>query len=251
MITEYHRPSTVEEALKLLRRKRPQTRPLGGGTVLSAPSAEAVAAVDLQDLGLNRISLRGQNLHIGATATLQALLDTEGIPPALAAAMRHEATYNLRQAATVAGSLVAADGRSPFACAMLALDAKLDMQPGDEKMSCGEVLALRADKLRGRLITKITISTQTALSYQYVSRTPADLPIVSIALAQWPSGRTRLAVGGFGAASRLALDGRDNSGLAEALENAIAEAGDQWASAEYRLDAGRALLTRAVAELQS
>jgi CO/xanthine dehydrogenase FAD-binding subunit len=134
---------------------------------------------------------------------------------------------------------------------MLALDAKLETQPDDEKLGYGEVLVLRSDKLRGRLITKIIFSTQPKLSYHLVSRTPADLPIVSIALAQWPSVRTRLAVGGFGATSRLALDGRDNSGLAEALENAIAEAGDQWASAEYRLDAGRALLTRAVAELQS
>ncbi|MGH2582590.1 MAG: FAD binding domain-containing protein [Anaerolineales bacterium] len=249
MITEYHRPSTIEETLKLLRRKRPQTRPLGGGTVLSAPSAEAVAAVDLQNLGLNKISLRGQNLHFGATATLQSLLETEGIQPALAAAIRHEATYNLRQAATVAGSLVAAEGRSPFASAMLALDAKLETQPGDEKLSYGEVLALRADKLRGRLITKIIISAQTKLSYQFVSRTPADLPIVCIAFGVWPSGRTRLAVGGFGAAPTLALDGRDDSGLSEALENALTHASDQWASAEYRLEAGKALLQRGVAEI--
>src|SRR3972149_1638310 len=112
MITEYHRPATLEAALKLLHRKQPETRPLGGGTLLAAPSTAAVEAVDLQNLKLNKISLRGKSLSIGATATLQALLDTEGIPPALAAAIRHEATYNLRQAATVAGSLVGA-GRPP------------------------------------------------------------------------------------------------------------------------------------------
>ena len=249
MITEYHRPATLEAALKLLRRKQPETRPLGGGTLLSAPSTESVAVVDLQALKLNKTSLRGKSLHIGATATLQALLETEGIQPALAAAIRHEASYNLRQAATIAGSLVGADGRSPFATAMLALDAQLTLQPKDETIGYGELLALRAEKLRGKLITKVTISLQATLGYEYVARTPADLPIICIALATWPSGRTRLALGGFGAAPALALDGRDNSGLAEALENALGGASDQWASAEYRIEAGKALLARTQVDL--
>ena len=248
MIIEYHRPATLEDALKLLRRKQPETRPLGGGTLLSAPSAATVAAVDLQQLKLNKIALHGKNLHIGATATLQALLDTKDIQPALAAAIRHEASYNLRQAASVAGSLVGADGRSPFAAAMLALDAQLEIQPKDETMSYGELLALPAENLRGKLITKITISLQTKLSYQYVARTLADLPIICIALGVWPSGRTRLAVGGFGAAPALALDGREGSGLVEALENMLVSASDQWGSAEYRLEAGKALLQRATIE---
>lgn len=249
MITEYHRPATLEEALKLIKRKSPATRPLGGGSVLSAPSTESVAVVDLQALKLNKIALRGKNLHIGATATLQALLDTEDLNPALTAAIRHEASYNLRQVATVAGSLVSADGRSPFAAAMLAVDAQLGLQPKDEAVGYGDLLALRTEKLRGKLITKITISSATKLSYQYVARTPADLAIVSVALAQWPSGRTRLVVGGFGAAPVLAMDGKESGGAATALENALSHAGDQWASAEYRLEAGKALLERALAEV--
>lgn len=250
MITEYHRPATLEATLKLLRRKTPATRPLGGGTVLSAPTREAVAVVDLQQLKLNKISLRGKTLYIGATATLQSLLETEGIHLALAAAIRHEATHNLRQVATVAGTLVAAGGRSPVAAAMLALDAQLEIQPKDETFAYGELLALRSEKLRGRLITRISISTAAKLSYQYVARTPADLPIVCIALAQWPSGRTRLVVGGFGAAPILALDGRDSSGLNEALENALSAASDQWATSGYRVEAGKALLNRGLIDTQ-
>jgi putative selenate reductase FAD-binding subunit len=251
MITEYYRPETLEAALKLLRRRAPATRPLGGGTVLSAPNSESVAVVDLQALKLNKISLRGKTLHIGATATLQSLLEAEGIQPALSAAINHEATYNLRQVATVAGTLVAAGGRSPFAAAMLALDAQLDLQPKDEILAYGELLALRANTLRGKLITTINFSTAAKLSYQYVARTPADLPIICLALAQWPSGRTRLAVGGFGAAPVLALDGRDSSGMPEVLENALSAADDQWASAEYRLEAGKALLQRSIDDLRT
>jgi CO/xanthine dehydrogenase FAD-binding subunit len=249
MITEYHRPSTMAEALELLGRSQPETRPLGGGTVLTAPSAEPVAAVDLQDLDLRQVSLKGKTLQIGAAATLQQLLDAEGLPAALAVAIQHEATFTLRQTATVAGALVAADGRSPFAVAMLALDATLALQPGDEALNYGDLLALRPAKLKGKLITDIVISAAASLSYQYVARTPADLPILSLALARWPSGRTRLALGGWGAAPVLAMDGREPSGVAEAVENALSAASDQWAAAEYRLTAARALAARAEAEV--
>lgn len=245
MIVEYHRPEKLDEALKLLGRKTPETRPLGGGTVLNAPSAEHVAVVDLQNLGLGGIKRKGKTLHIGATATLQALLETEGIPGALAAAIRHEAAYNIRQVATVAGALVSADGRSPFAAAMLALNAQMLLQPGDEPLGYGDLLALRSEKLKGRLITEVQMPAQAGLHYDYVARSPADLPVVCAAVADWPSGRTRLAVGGWGAAPALALDGRDSSGLVESLEYALAAASDQWASAEYRLEAGLALVRRA------
>ncbi len=248
MITAYHRPNTIEEALQLLARPEP-TRPLGGGTVLSAPSDEQVAVVDLQKLGLSEISAKGQTLHIGSTASLEALLQIESMQPAMAAAIRHEATYNLRQTATVAGSLVAASGRSPFGLAMLALDAQLHLQPNDEELAYGELLALRGETLRGKLITKITVSSQATLKYEYVARTPADLPIVALALASWPSGRTRLAVAGWGDTPVLALDGREGSGLADGLANALSNAGDQWASAEYRNEAGRALLARMTSEV--
>jgi CO/xanthine dehydrogenase FAD-binding subunit len=249
MIIEYHRPETIDDAVKLLQRPNLTTRPLGGGTVLSAPSAEQVAVVDLQALNLNEISQRGNALYVGASATLQKLLDSANLPAALAAAIRHEATYNMRHAATVAGSLVAADGRSAFGTVALALDAQLDVEPNGEKLGYGELLPLRAEKLRGRLITGVSFSTQPKLSYVYVARSPADLPIVAVALAQWPSGRTRLVLGGFGSTPTLAMDGKDPSGQEEALANSLSHAGDQWASAEYRLEAGQSLLKRAQAEI--
>ena len=248
MITEYHRPETLDEALKLLARKSPATRPLGGGTVLSAPSPEAWAVVDLQSLGLDEISAKGKQLTIGATASLQDVLEFEDTPDILKAVIRHEATANLRRAATVAGALVAAGGRSPFAAAMLALDAQLTLQPNDEVLAYGNLLPLRDESLAGKLITEINVPTNVQLSYHYVARTPADLAIVGVVLAAWSSGRTRLAVSGFGPQPMLALDGRDASGLEAALENALSEAGDQWAYAEYRIEAGKALLKRAMSD---
>jgi len=46
MITTYHRPQTLDEALTLL--TQPITLPLGGGTLLSQGKSDSVQVVDLQ-----------------------------------------------------------------------------------------------------------------------------------------------------------------------------------------------------------
>ncbi|MDH3944499.1 MAG: FAD binding domain-containing protein [Anaerolineae bacterium] len=244
MILEYHRPETLDQALELLSRDNPRTLPLGGGTVLNSPSSEEYDVVDLQLLKLNKISKKGNLLQLGATATLQSLYDNTHIPTALADAVHHEAAYNLRHMATIAGSLVSADGRSPLSAAFLALDAQLTILPENEKIGYGDLLPLRADRLPKRLITQISIPLQAKLAYHYVARSPADLPIVCVALAQWPSGRTRLSLGGFGYAPSLAFDGKGVDGLNPGVENAFSHAQDEWASAEYRLDAAKTLAQR-------
>src|SRR5688500_10821670 len=110
MITTYHRPTTLEEALNLL--TQPNTVPLGGGTLLSRPGADPISVVDLQNLGLDAIAQKGNDLEIGATCTLQSLLESKECPPALKTAIKLEAPINIRNSATVAGTLVASDGRS-------------------------------------------------------------------------------------------------------------------------------------------
>lgn len=258
MISEYHRPRTLEEALILL--AQPNTHPLGGGTVLNRPSPEQFAVVDLQALGLNKIHKNGNNLEIGATASLQALLDSPHIPPALAETLRLETTYNLRQVATVAGTLVSADGRSPFVTAMLALDAKITLVGGQSPalskaegsvVSLGELLPFRGDMLHGTLITQIVIPLQPKLAFETVARTPADRPIVCAALAQWPAGRTRLVIGGWGKSPTLAMDGNEASGVEAAARNAAHDAADEWASAEYRSEVAAVLAKRCLATVTS
>ena len=243
MITDYFRPETLPEALELL--KDPNTLPLGGGTLLSTLKSASVKVVDLQALGLNTLQKNGNNLEIGATVTLQVLLESEHTPDALKAALKLEAPLNIRNTATVAGTLIAADGRSPFTAVLLALDAKLTIvNPKSEILNLGEFLPLRPDNLRGALITTITIPLNAKLAFEAVARTPADKPIVCAALAQWPSGRTRLALGGYGKAPLLAMDGTESEGLETAARNAFHEATDEWASAEYRMEVAAKLAKR-------
>jgi len=247
MIVEYFRPETLVEALDLLSRKGIKTVPLGGGTALNQPSAEQVAAVDLQALGLNQVELHGQTLAVGAMTTLQAILEHPDTPEVLAKVIRYEASYNLRQAATIAGTLMSASGRSPFATLLLAWDALLEMhQAGKEPESVGlgDVLPVRVEALHNRLITKVILGQNVRVGYEYVARTPADLPLVCVSVARWPSGRTRLALGGYGAAPVLAMDGPQADGLEQAARDAYSQAGDEWASADYRREAAATLALR-------
>jgi len=245
MITQYYRPTTLDEALKFL--SRPNTVPLGGGTLLSHGGAESVEVVDLQALGLNSIRKSGNNLEIGATTTLQQLLEDGNCAASLKSALKLEAPLNLRNAATVAGAIAVSDGGSTFVTALLALDAKLTiLDPKSKSVGLGDYLPLRP---RG-LITYITIPVNVKTAFDYVARTPDDKPIVCVALTQWNSGRTRLAVGGYGKAPRLAMDGTESEGLQAAAHNAFHEASDEWASAEYRMDVAATLAKRCLTDLQ-
>lgn len=257
MIIEYQRPEKLEEALTLLNRPEPLTLAMGGGTVLAQPephlrtplvqAGEDFAVVDLQALGLDTVSRSGRNLVLGAAVRLQTLLAEPDLPQALRQAIQLEAGANLRQAMTLAGALISADGRSPLATALLALDADLFLQTASgasQQYALGDLLPLRADLLRGKLVTSLSLSLQVKTAYAYTARTPADRPIVCAALAQWPAGRVRLALGGYGALPLLVLDGPEPGGLETAARNAFAYAGDQWASAEYRSAAAAELAQR-------
>jgi CO/xanthine dehydrogenase FAD-binding subunit len=267
MITTYHRPQTMDEALALL--NQPNTLPLGGGTLLSHPTpfdaaqggADSVAVVDLQALGLDSLNAKGnpstgsgQVLEIGATCTLQSLLESKDCPAALKTAIKLEAPINIRNSATVAGTLVASDGRSPFATCLLAMDAKIDHRPltmDNGRLSAvtglGEFLLTHPKTL----ITSITIPLNTKFAFEFVSKTPSDKPLVCAAVNQWNSGRTRLVLGGYGKSPMLAMDGTEADGIdasinsaQAAARNAYHEAQDEWASAEYRMDVAATLAKR-------
>ena len=240
MLTAYHRPQTLDEALTLL--DQPNTLPLGGGTLLSHGISDSVQAVDLQLLGLNSLNKKGNELEIGATLTLQALLESEHSPEPLKRALKLEAPLNIRNSATVAGTLVTCDGRSTLATICFALDAKLTtiVNRQSQVVNLGDFLPLRS---RG-LITSITIPANVKLAFEYVSRTPADKPIVCAALAQWNSGRTRLALGGYGKSPMLGMDGTESEGVEAAARNAFHEAADDYGSAEYRMDVAATLAKR-------
>jgi CO/xanthine dehydrogenase FAD-binding subunit len=246
MITAYHRPKTLHDAMKLL--TDPHAYPLGGGVFLNQKKDEDIEVVDLQALGLSRITKSGDRLEIGATASLQVLYENKYIHKALKDAIRLEATINLRNIGTVAGALVACTGRSPFLATFTALDPRITFA-NDMQVRIGDFLLTRRDRTPGNLITRIEIPLKVDLAYEYVSRTPVDKPIVCAALARWTSGRMRLIIGGWGQAPRLAVDGKfapgnESSELSAAAGNAARDSLDDWAGEGYRMDVAPILAMR-------
>jgi CO/xanthine dehydrogenase FAD-binding subunit len=256
MISEYHRPQTVEEALRLLARPDPRTVVLGGGLYLNQgpPSLDPVAVVDVQEMGLDTIESRGHTLTLGAAVTLRDYLDAEGVPPVIKAVIPKETGYNRRQVATFAGTLITADGRSPLAAVLMAFDPLLTLlrdgaEP--EEIPLGDFLPLREEHLQGGLVTQITLSSRTKVAYEQVARTPVDRPIVCAAVGKWPSGRTRVILGGYGKSPRMVLDGTDQEGAAAAARDSYQDAEDEWSSAAYRSDVAAILVERCLQQVNA
>jgi putative selenate reductase FAD-binding subunit len=254
----YHRPKTLEEALNLLK----EGTPLAGGTFLVSRRSDLVSLVDLQDLGLDGLTMSEDEVVLGAMVRLQALMDARGdIPDALAEACRLEAGLNLRNMATVGGTIAAGDGRSPLLTVLLALGTLVEGVAGDAPQPLAGVLAQTERGQGMRLITAARFSLPEELRYEQVGRAPLDRPLVCAALCKSKAVKGdsawRLALGGFGRAPLL-LDDIEGSLQEEGVEGVVAAAAaayaaaeDAWASAEYRSHVAGILAGRLLKEMMN
>jgi CO/xanthine dehydrogenase FAD-binding subunit len=248
---EYYRPQTLDEALKLLE----QGVPLAGGTQLTPRLRGIGALVDLQDLALDQIEVTESTLEFGGTATLQGLVDNASrLPDALIQAARLEAGWNIRNKATIAGTIVTGDGRSPLLTVLLALGADLEFAPGGERISLADALDQGADRTGGKLIAAIHAVNPSRMKYAQVARSPADRPQICVAVAVFDSeAPVRIALGGHGAYPQLLSkdESLSTQGAAELAGTMYAEAGDQWASADYRSSVAATLVARLLTEVET
>jgi CO/xanthine dehydrogenase FAD-binding subunit len=206
----------------------------------------------MPETGLGRILRKGNSVVIGAAVPLEKLLETPDLPQALHQAIRAETSVNLRQVATAAGTLVTADGRSPFTTVLLAMDASLALASldfGRRTLFLSELFLSRTEELPGFLILSVNLPATVHVSYRAITRTPADFPIVAAVVCRWPSGRTRAVLAGYGAAPLLAFDGPDDEGIKIAAREAYLAAGDEWASAAYRNAMAELLVERCLHDI--
>lgn len=253
---EYLRPKTLAEALELLDRGVP----LAGGTALIPRRDEIPAVVDLQELGLDSVELKNGTIVLGAGVKLQTMVEGEEIlPSALRVACRLEASLNLRNMATLGGTIMSAAGRSPVVTVLLAMEAVTVLEPGNETVSLEVVLDRREQANDRRLITEVKLKRPEILRYEQVSRAPTDRPLVCAAVAVLPGEGSekeyRVVLGGFGSSPMRILDAEislaeegDIDAAAEAARRGYASASDEWASGEYRSHTAGVLLKRLATE---
>lgn len=247
----YERPKTVDAALQALE----DGVALSGGTYLTPIRRSLTKVVDLQDLGLDAISQRGPRMQIGANATLEEVRRAVGATiPDLALACRLEAALNVRNQATMAGSIVAGGGRSALLCSLMALHPTLNVEPDSREISIREVLDLSQSEA-AFIIIGLTLEPPQSFVYEQVARSPLDLPIICAAAARLEGGRYGLAMGGWGPrpiqleeAEALLAEGKSKQAV-DAGAGRLQGAGDQWASSAYRERVGRVLIERVVGKV--
>jgi CO/xanthine dehydrogenase FAD-binding subunit len=248
MINEYHRPMTVEEAVSLLMRKDPKTLPLGGGTILSK-SPEDVAVVDLQDLGLDKIQQEDGRTILGSMVKLETLIRHYGKSSTIGRAIQIEAGQNIRNMATIGGTFVAGGGRSALLTVLLASQAEVVMLPGNVHISVEQWLKERSGLVEKKiLISQIEILDAEKTLFESVGRSPNDQPIVCCAVSMIKN-ELRIAFGGFREYPVLAYKGPLNKDAWEIAAETLKDADDEWASGNYRFNAGKALAKRMVESL--
>jgi probable selenate reductase FAD-binding subunit len=252
---EYLQPKTLEEALGYLEKGVP----LAGGTALTPHRQDMAAVVDLRKLDLDRMQVEDDWVEIGATTKLQTIVETAlEIPHTLREVCKLEAGWNLRNMATIGGTIMSSDGRSPLLTILLALNTQIVQQPGSIIRSLEELLEIRQ---KVKLITQIKFQSPSILLYDRVARAPADFTLVSAAVAYWENKaeeNVAITLGGYGEhpikleKTGAVLDQGD--GIQSAIEvarEAYRNAGDAWASAEYRSDVAGTLVGRLLREVVS
>ncbi len=247
ILAEYHKPSSVAEAVQLLRRTDVTLRPLAGGSQLVGALETRAASyvdgvVDLAGLGLNRIEVADDHLHLGATAALSDVI-SHAVARELAGGIlrrtaRYEGPVNLRNAATVGGVVASAEMDSEFYAALLALDASIITSDGERET----VTPLAEFVLPSsyHLITAVIVPIQTLHSgHARIARTPSDRCIVA-AVAVMSND-----VVGEGV-ERVALCGVGDRPL---LAGSPLHPPDNWkGSAEYRREMAAIVQQRALTE---
>ncbi len=218
-LREYHRPvddggrQGLDQALDLLARPDIRTVPLAGGDTLVGAADPAVnAVVDLQDLGLDVISVASDAaaIHIGALVTRSALAEAAPVRACysgvIAEAAQRWGGSVQRNRATVGGAVATAAGDDPLIAALLVCDAMVVLydRTGFHELPLVDYLADRAELLAApALITELVApapAAGTGAALATVARTPADAPIV-LAAAALTTAR------GACVAARLALGG--------------------------------------------
>ncbi len=193
-IREYKRAESLEEAWQL-NQKRPN-RVLGGMIWLKMENINVGTAIDLSGLGLDTIEETDEGFSIGAMVTLRQLELHPGLAAytdgAVRESVRHIVGVQLRNLATVGGSIYSRFGFSDVLTMFLALNASVELYKG------GVVpLAEYAQRPYDRdILVRVLVPKENArFVYQSVRNSQTDFPVLTCAVAKLADGSIRAAIG--------------------------------------------------------
>lgn len=178
MIPAYHRPASVDEALRLKSELGAGAVFLAGGTeVNNLHSPRPAALIDLAALGLGTMEFSPQGVRLGAGVTFQQLVEHPETPWFLKAAANQMTNRNIRNRATVGGQLGANRSCADLIPMLLAAEARVTC--AERELPLEQVLA--GDP--GLILSVFVPSTSRGFGLGNQTRTASDISIVNVAVS--------------------------------------------------------------------
>ena len=250
-IQKYVRAQSLEEAWQLNQAKR--NRIVGGMLWLRLGRGGVGTAIDLTDLGLDKIEETGEAFSIGAMTTLRQLEQHQGLNAYTCGAVRNAVKdivgVQFRNMATLGGSIWGRFGFSDVLTVFLAMDCYVELYKGGI-VPLEDFAGMKKDNdILVRLIVK---KTPGKVVYTAMRNQRTDLPVLTCALSNL-GGETKAVIG---ARPAKAMVIRDENGLlpdGKAFAAFVAEQAPTDSnirgSAAYRTHLIRVLVERAAKEL--
>ena len=250
-IREYKRAETLEEAWQLNQKK--PNRILGGMIWLKMETINVGTAIDLSGLGLDTIEETEDSFSIGAMVTLRQLEQHPGLAAythgAMREGVRHIVGVQLRNLATVGGSIYSRFGFSDVLTMFLAMDCDVELYKGGI-LPLQEYAQRPYD--RDILVRLIVKKTPMQLYYQSVRNSQTDIPVLTCASVKDENGY-RFVIGARPGRARIYVQAGDKTAeqLAQAVQNEVPTGSSLRGSAEYRKHLVGVLVRRAVQALDA
>jgi aerobic carbon-monoxide dehydrogenase medium subunit len=268
---DYHRPSSLTEALRLLTDLGEDARVLAGGhsliPAMKLRLARPTALVDLADVSeLRAIDTTGDRISIGAMVTHGEILRSDALAkacPIFRSAANGIGDLQVRNSGTIGGSLAHADPAADWPAVILALDAELEAAAPNRRRVIGAteffVDILQTNLHVGEILCKILVTpTGKQMAYVKTEQKASGFALCGVAVViDGKAQRTRIGVTGVSAvpyraqAVERALEGRkvDEAAIVEASKHAAEGAtllSDIHASADFRAHLAQVNTARAL-----
>ncbi len=271
---DFFKPASIQQAIEILAQV-PGATCLAGGTDLvvglRAGALHPDAVVDLGGLGLDAIDILADEVRIGATVTMSRLAELSDTVPQLgllAEAASTVGAWQIQNRATIGGNICNASPAADAVCALLALDAEVEITAaaGARRMALEKFLKGpgKTSLQNGEILSAVFVPGSEDTNPVYASyrkqgtRNAMVIALASLAgFTQIRGGRVRRCSLALGSVAPTCIRARSaesfllgkeltNDVVVQAVELARSDASpidDARASASYRSDLVAALVT--------
>ena len=260
---DYHRPKTIQEAVKLLRDVKGSRILAGGHSLIPAMKlrmASPAALIDISRIAeLRGIKSAKDGLIIGAMTTHAEIAASDLVRktcPVLAQTAGNIGDQQVRNRGTIGGSLAHADPAADYPTIMLLLDAKMNEIPAQDFFVDLFTTSLKA----GEILTSVHVPAASNAVYLKHRHPASAFAVVGVA-AMVQAKEVRIAIGGATAipvrarAAEKVLTGQPlNAANIEKAAAAIVlndPLTDNYASGEFRVHLAKVMTKRALTQLSA